>query len=136
MANHDVYADIGVIGGSGFYSFLEDVTEVTVDTPYGSPSDSLFLGAIGGRQVAFLPGTAAATPSRRTGSTTARTSGPCAPSAYDRSSGPAPSADCARTTDPARSSSPTSSSTVRRAGRRPTSTGSGAPTGPSPASST
>ncbi|MFC9592823.1 S-methyl-5'-thioadenosine phosphorylase [Streptomyces sp. NPDC056944] len=55
MANHDVYAGIGVIGGSGFYSFLEDVTEVTVDTPYGSPSDSLFLGAIGGRQVAFLP---------------------------------------------------------------------------------
>ncbi|CAM5261770.1 S-methyl-5'-thioadenosine phosphorylase [Streptomyces tanashiensis] len=55
MANHDVYADIGVIGGSGFYSFLEDVTEVSVDTPYGSPSDSLFLGEIAGRQVAFLP---------------------------------------------------------------------------------
>ncbi|MFB7447294.1 S-methyl-5'-thioadenosine phosphorylase [Streptomyces sp. NPDC057027] len=55
MANHDVYADIGVIGGSGFYSFLEDVTEVSVDTPYGSPSDSLFLGEIAGRRVAFLP---------------------------------------------------------------------------------
>jgi 5'-methylthioadenosine phosphorylase len=48
-------AEIGVIGGSGFYSFLEDVTEVEVDTPYGKPSDSLFLGEIGGRKVAFLP---------------------------------------------------------------------------------
>ena len=29
-------AEIGVFGGSGFYSFLEDVEEVEVDTPYGS----------------------------------------------------------------------------------------------------
>ncbi|MFF8743255.1 S-methyl-5'-thioadenosine phosphorylase [Streptomyces californicus] len=48
-------AEIGVIGGSGFYSFLEDVTEVSVDTPYGKPSDSVFLGELGGRKVAFLP---------------------------------------------------------------------------------
>ncbi|HET6635561.1 MAG TPA: S-methyl-5'-thioadenosine phosphorylase [Streptomyces sp.] len=48
-------AEIGVIGGSGFYSFLEDVTEVTVDTPYGRPSDALFLGDVAGRRVAFLP---------------------------------------------------------------------------------
>ncbi|MEV6671967.1 S-methyl-5'-thioadenosine phosphorylase [Streptomyces sp. NPDC051162] len=48
-------ADIGVIGGSGFYSFLEEVTEVTVKTPYGSPSDSLFIGELAGRKVAFLP---------------------------------------------------------------------------------
>ncbi|MDK1476560.1 S-methyl-5'-thioadenosine phosphorylase [Streptomyces sp. 549] len=48
-------AEIGVIGGSGFYSFLEDVTEVPVDTPYGTPSDSLFLGELAGRKVAFLP---------------------------------------------------------------------------------
>ncbi|WP_405582572.1 S-methyl-5'-thioadenosine phosphorylase [Streptomyces sp. NBC_01190] len=48
-------AEIGVIGGSGFYSFLDDVTEITVDTPYGSPSDSLFLGEVAGRRVAFLP---------------------------------------------------------------------------------
>src|SRR4051812_49152686 len=51
MAN----AEIGVIGGSGFYSFLEDVTEVEVETPYGPPSDSLFLGEVAGRRVAFLP---------------------------------------------------------------------------------
>ncbi|MFI1255737.1 S-methyl-5'-thioadenosine phosphorylase [Streptomyces netropsis] len=48
-------ADIGVIGGSGFYSFLDDVTEVTVETPYGDPSDSLFVGELAGRRVAFLP---------------------------------------------------------------------------------
>ncbi|WP_406000308.1 S-methyl-5'-thioadenosine phosphorylase [Streptomyces sp. NBC_00829] len=48
-------AEIGVIGGSGLYSFLENVTEVQVDTPYGSPSDSLFFGEIAGRKVAFLP---------------------------------------------------------------------------------
>ncbi|KNB50269.1 S-methyl-5'-thioadenosine phosphorylase [Streptomyces caatingaensis] len=48
-------AEIGVIGGSGFYAFLDDVTEVTVETPYGSPSDSLFLGEVAGRRVAFLP---------------------------------------------------------------------------------
>ena len=48
-------AEIGVIGGSGFYSFLDDVTEVTLDTPYGEPSDSLFLGELAGRRVAFLP---------------------------------------------------------------------------------
>lgn len=48
-------AEIGVIGGSGFYSFLDDVTEVTVETPYGDPSDSLFLGEVAGRRVAFLP---------------------------------------------------------------------------------
>jgi 5'-methylthioadenosine phosphorylase len=48
-------AEIGVIGGSGFYSFLEDVTEIQVDTPYGAPSDSLLLGEIAGRRVAFLP---------------------------------------------------------------------------------
>ncbi|WP_051723647.1 S-methyl-5'-thioadenosine phosphorylase [Micromonospora chokoriensis] len=46
---------IGVIGGSGFYEFLDDITEVTVDTPYGPPSDSLSVGNLAGRSVAFLP---------------------------------------------------------------------------------
>jgi len=48
-------AEIGVFGGSGFYSLLEDVREVKVDTPYGAPSDSVFLADVGGRKVAFLP---------------------------------------------------------------------------------
>lgn len=48
-------AEIGVFGGSGFYSLLDDVREVKVDTPYGPPSDSFFLAAVAGRKVAFLP---------------------------------------------------------------------------------
>ncbi|MEX1047637.1 MAG: S-methyl-5'-thioadenosine phosphorylase [Actinomycetota bacterium] len=48
-------ADVGVFGGSGFYSFLEDVEEVTVDTPYGPPSAPVHVGEIEGRRVAFLP---------------------------------------------------------------------------------
>ena len=48
-------ADIGVFGGSGFYSLLESVEEVRIDTPYGPPSDSLFLAELDNRRVAFLP---------------------------------------------------------------------------------
>jgi len=48
-------AEIGVFGGSGFYSLLEERREIKVDTPYGPPSDSFFLATVGGRQVAFLP---------------------------------------------------------------------------------
>ena len=48
-------AEIGVFGGSGFYSLLDDVREIKVDTPYGSPSDSFFLASVAGRRVAFLP---------------------------------------------------------------------------------
>ena len=48
-------AEIGVFGGSGFYSLLEDVREVKVDTPYGAPSDAIFLAEVAGRRVAFLP---------------------------------------------------------------------------------
>jgi 5'-methylthioadenosine phosphorylase len=48
-------ADIGVFGGSGFYSFLEDVETVEVETPYGKPSAPFTIGEVGGRRVAFLP---------------------------------------------------------------------------------
>ncbi len=48
-------AKIGVFGGSGFYSLLEDVREAKVDTPYGAPSDSVFLANVLGRPVAFIP---------------------------------------------------------------------------------
>jgi 5'-methylthioadenosine phosphorylase len=48
-------AEIGVFGGSGFYAFLEDVEEVAVETPYGSPSAPLTIGDVGGKRVAFLP---------------------------------------------------------------------------------
>jgi 5'-methylthioadenosine phosphorylase len=51
----DAVADIGVIGGSGLYAFLDDATEIAVQTPYGRPSDPLVVGAISGRRVAFVP---------------------------------------------------------------------------------
>jgi len=48
-------ADVGVFGGSGFYSFLDDVDTVDVETPYGAPSGPLTIGSVGDRRVAFLP---------------------------------------------------------------------------------
>jgi 5'-methylthioadenosine phosphorylase len=48
-------AEVGVFGGSGFYSLLEDVEEVEMDTPYGKPSAPITIGDVGGKGVAFLP---------------------------------------------------------------------------------
>jgi 5'-methylthioadenosine phosphorylase len=48
-------AEIGVFGGSGFYSLLESTEQVLIDTPYGAPSSPVTLGEVGGRRVAFLP---------------------------------------------------------------------------------
>jgi 5'-methylthioadenosine phosphorylase len=47
-------AEIGVIGGSGFYSFLHGAQRVAVETPYGEPSDDIVVGELAGRSVAFL----------------------------------------------------------------------------------
>jgi 5'-methylthioadenosine phosphorylase len=46
---------VGIIGGSGFYSLLEDAEEQQVDTAYGPPSAPVSVGLLGGRPVAFLP---------------------------------------------------------------------------------
>ncbi|MGI5839088.1 MAG: S-methyl-5'-thioadenosine phosphorylase [bacterium] len=48
-------ADIGVFGGSGFYTFLDNIEEIKVETPYGAPSDRIALARIGDKSVAFLP---------------------------------------------------------------------------------
>ncbi len=48
-------AEVGVFGGSGFYSLVEGARDVKVDTPYGEPSDTVTVGEIAGRTVAFLP---------------------------------------------------------------------------------
>jgi 5'-methylthioadenosine phosphorylase len=48
-------ADIGVFGGSGFYSLIDGADEVWVETPYGAPSDRIAIGEIAGKRVAFLP---------------------------------------------------------------------------------
>jgi len=51
-----VKAEIGIIGGSGLYSMpgFEAQEEVTIQTPFGAPSDNYVLGALGGHKVAFL----------------------------------------------------------------------------------
>ena len=54
-AGSSALASIAVVGGSGFYEFLEGAEEVKVETPYGPPSDPLVIGEIGGARVAFLP---------------------------------------------------------------------------------
>ncbi|MGH9095715.1 MAG: MTAP family purine nucleoside phosphorylase, partial [Acidimicrobiales bacterium] len=48
-------AEIAVIGGSGFYSYLGHPVEVRPTTPWGEPSGPITVGDVGGRQVAFLP---------------------------------------------------------------------------------
>ena len=48
-------ADVAVIGGTGFYSFLDDPEEHTVETPYGATSAPVAVGTVAGRRVAFLP---------------------------------------------------------------------------------
>src|SRR5437868_3896016 len=47
---------LGVIGGSGFYSFLgPDVREVNPSTPFGEPSAPITVGTVGEHEIAFLP---------------------------------------------------------------------------------
>ena len=48
-------AEVAVIGGSGFYAFLDEPEEHVVDTPYGAPSAPVAVGSVAGRRVAFLP---------------------------------------------------------------------------------
>ncbi|MEB3161881.1 MAG: S-methyl-5'-thioadenosine phosphorylase [Prochlorothrix sp.] len=47
---------IGIIGGSGLYKMeaLQDVKEVTIETPFGSPSDAFITGTLDGVPVVFL----------------------------------------------------------------------------------
>ncbi|MCL6440786.1 MAG: S-methyl-5'-thioadenosine phosphorylase, partial [Thermoleophilum sp.] len=46
---------VGIFGGSGFYSFLDDVEELEVETPWGKPSAPVTVGDVEGTRVAFLP---------------------------------------------------------------------------------
>jgi 5'-methylthioadenosine phosphorylase len=48
-------AEIGVFGGSGFYSFLDATEEVEVETPYGAPSAPVTIAEVEGKRIAFLP---------------------------------------------------------------------------------
>lgn len=48
---------LGVIGGSGLYAMkdLNVVDRITVDTPFGEPSDKVIVGDLDGTRMAFLP---------------------------------------------------------------------------------
>ena len=48
---------IGIIGGSGLYKMgiMDDVEEISIDTPFGKTSDKITLGKISDVDVAFLP---------------------------------------------------------------------------------
>jgi len=49
--------EIGIFGGTGIYDsgILEDAQEISIDTPFGKPSDSITVGIFKGRKIAFLP---------------------------------------------------------------------------------
>ncbi|MCP4424542.1 MAG: S-methyl-5'-thioadenosine phosphorylase [Chloroflexi bacterium] len=49
--------ELAIIGGSGLYDMAElsVVEEISVNTPFGAPSDSITVGSLHGRRVAFLP---------------------------------------------------------------------------------
>jgi 5'-methylthioadenosine phosphorylase len=48
---------IGIIGGSGLYKMegIKGIKEVSVDTPFGQPSDKFIVGELEGKEVVFLP---------------------------------------------------------------------------------
>ena len=95
-------AEIGVFGGSGFYSFLDDVEDGRRSTPPSARrARRSAVGTVGGRRVAFLPRHGQrAHDLARARSRSGRTSGRCDRSAFAPSSDRAPRARCAPTSQP------------------------------------
>jgi 5'-methylthioadenosine phosphorylase len=50
-------AEIGIFGGTGIYDsgLLQDTNEISIDTPYGKPSDTITIGVFKDRKIAFMP---------------------------------------------------------------------------------
>ena len=50
-------AEIGIFGGTGIYDsgLLQDTNEISIDTPYGKPSDTITIGDFKDRKIAFMP---------------------------------------------------------------------------------
>jgi 5'-methylthioadenosine phosphorylase len=50
-------AEIGIFGGTGIYDsgLLKEAKEITVDTPYGKPSDAITVGIFKDKKIAFMP---------------------------------------------------------------------------------
>lgn len=49
-------AEIGIIGGSGFYQMkgIENSRYIDVDTPFGKPSEKVMVGTVSGKKCAFI----------------------------------------------------------------------------------
>jgi 5'-methylthioadenosine phosphorylase len=56
MTRVNEQAEIGIIGGSGFYRMkgIEDSHYIELDTPFGKPSERILLGKIEGKSFAFI----------------------------------------------------------------------------------
>src|SRR5262245_36909278 len=52
-----MHRTLGIIGGSGLYELagLQALEELTVDTPFGPPSDVILRGTLGETTLLFLP---------------------------------------------------------------------------------
>lgn len=48
-------AKIGIIGGSGLYSLLQNSKQISINTKYGKPSDKITIGFINNKKIAFIP---------------------------------------------------------------------------------
>jgi 5'-methylthioadenosine phosphorylase len=50
-------AEIGIFGGTGIYDpgLLKEAKEVTIETPYGRPSDAITVGIFNEKRIAFMP---------------------------------------------------------------------------------
>jgi|GEM_PF-3428697 len=46
-------AQIGIFGGSGFYDFLKNGEQIEIKTPYGWPSDKIFVSTYAGKNWLF-----------------------------------------------------------------------------------
>jgi 5'-methylthioadenosine phosphorylase len=55
MTEHPDRARVGVLGGSGLYTFVAGARTVEVTTPFGPPSEQPVVGTVAGRPVAFIP---------------------------------------------------------------------------------
>jgi 5'-methylthioadenosine phosphorylase len=55
VSDHSARADVGVFGGSGFYTFGDNAVGLSIDTSWGAPSAPVTIVDVGGIDVAFLP---------------------------------------------------------------------------------
>lgn len=57
MKSQEKIRRIGVIGGSGLYKWegIEIIDEVSLDTPFGQPSDAFIIAKFLGKEIVFLP---------------------------------------------------------------------------------